>query len=68
MRMKMIIFELFSKTYQLVKDNLILVQPLLIFLLILGFIMSPVSAGGINFIILLPLIGLYWLLGRAGIT
>ncbi|OGI28208.1 MAG: hypothetical protein A2287_06235 [Candidatus Melainabacteria bacterium RIFOXYA12_FULL_32_12] len=55
----MIIIELFVKTYQLVKDNLILVQPLLLFLMLLGLVMAPVSMGGFNLAALFVIIGLY---------
>lgn len=54
--------EIFIKTFNIIKYNLILVQPLLIFLLIIGFIMgiiSSASGSGAAFIILFAsLIGL----------
>ena len=47
MQNKLTIKELFSKTYNLVKYNLVLVQPLLIFFLLMGFILNP--AGRVRF-------------------
>lgn len=38
------ILNLFSKTYKLVRCNLILIQPLLLFFIILGFIANPFMA------------------------
>lgn len=39
----MIIIELFRKSYTLVKYNLVLIQPLLLFFLLVGLILGPVS-------------------------
>lgn len=59
----MIIPELFSKTYDLVKTNLILVQPLLLFLLLLGFILAPLSVHGVinmaSIIMVFSVLGLF---------
>ncbi|EKE03649.1 MAG: hypothetical protein ACD_20C00172G0002 [uncultured bacterium] len=55
----MIIIELFVKTYQLVKDNLILVQPLLLFLMLIAMVLAPVSMGGFNPAVLIVVVGLY---------
>lgn len=62
MQNKLTIKELFSKTYNLVKLNLILVQPLLIFFLLMGFILNP--AGRLRFdsagiVLLLSVCGLF---------
>lgn len=39
----MVIIELFRKSYTLVKYNLVLIQPLLLFFLLIGLILGPVS-------------------------
>ena len=50
----MILKQLFSNTYYLVKNNLILVQPLLIFFLVLSILVSPVAfSGGINIAVII---------------
>lgn len=60
---KLVLTELFSKTYDLVKNNLILVQPLLIFLLVLSFITSPLTSGmGIStavIVMIISILGLF---------
>lgn len=59
----MVLVELFSKTYDLVKNNLILVQPLLIFLLLLSLITSPLTPGmGISsavIVMIISILGLF---------
>ena len=57
------LIELFIKSYKLVKDNLILIQPLLIFLLLIGLILAPASTGGLNIALIFPIIGLYCAFG-----
>lgn len=53
------IIELFCKSYQLIKDNLILVQPLLLFLMLLGFILAPISIGGLSIVFFFIVLSLF---------
>jgi hypothetical protein len=50
----LVLKQLFSKTYYLVKNNLILVQPLLIFFLVISILLSPVTlSGGVNIAVII---------------
>lgn len=57
------ILRLYSRTYQLVKDNLILVQPVLLFLLLLSLLLTPISMGGFNIAILFVALAMYCAFG-----
>lgn len=59
----MAIIELFVKTYKLLQNNLILMFPLLLFLLILRLISSLMIMGGVSPIIIFPIMGLFCAFG-----